>query len=94
MKKWVTGLVRPIPIFQSIVIIMVMVLVVFFWLVFLMFFMLFRFRAMMMVTVGKIIFMFHAPMAVDGATRGERDGHREDRAYRQQESCKFPSSHK
>ncbi len=65
-----TGLVRPIPIFQSIVviIIMVMVLVVFFGLVFLMFFMLFRFRAMMMVTVGKVIFMFHAPMAVDGAT--------------------------
>jgi hypothetical protein len=31
---------------------------------------------------------------VDGATREERDGHREDRAYRQQESCKFPSSHK
>ena len=77
------------------IMIMVMVLVVFFGLVFLMFFMLFRFRAMMMmVTVGKIIFMFHAPMAVDGATREERDGHREDRAYRQQESCKFPSSHK
>ena len=54
---------------------MVMVLVVFFGLVFLMFFMLFRFRAMMMmVTVGKIIFMFHAPMAVDGAhERSETD---------------------
>lgn len=86
--------ISPFFILQSIVIIMVMVLVMFFGLVFLMFFVFLRFWAMMVVTVGKVIFMFHAPMAVDGATRGERDGHREDRAYRQQECRKFPSSHK
>lgn len=52
-----------------VIIVMVVFLVMFFGFVFLVLFMFFRFWAMVVTAVGKviIIFVLHAPMAVEGA---------------------------